>query len=537
MDPAVARRGRATRRAHLRVNGRLKQGTTLARQPDVLRVAQILAREQPRINEGWSARVAPTREAMTGNDTWPIMVLLSLVVGFVLLLACANLANLVLSRATGRRRELAVRSALGASRARVVRQMLTENVIYGLCGGVLGLAVAEGGLVLMRAFAFEPFFQLLRIDRNVLLFTGSLALLTPVLFAILPALQSTRGDAGDAMKEGGRARRVRRCGAQPLRPDRGAAQSCRHAAGAGDAARAGAGQDRGRAAGTRHAKMLTARLELPAWRYGTPAAVGEYQAQLLARLKANPAIEEAALIDRLPILDGEPATDVSIAGRAAARPEDRSWAVTSAVTEGYFATVGMPMAAGRGFTGQDLPDRPRVAIVNKEMARRYWGSPERALGARLTIAGDTSATPIEVVGVTSDVLRADREAANPQIYLAARQQPRQSVSLIVRAADPTAVARPFGAVARHRPDAPCTTSPVQAGDRRRPLERRILAALRRVRALGLCWRPVSLRGRSYAPRSASRVWRPHRTRRDAVRHRDDDAEADGELVAIGWCSV
>ena len=426
----------------LRVNGRLKQGTTLAQaNADVLRVAQILAREQPRINEGWSARVAPTREAMTGNDTWPIMVLLSLVVGFVLLLACANLANLVLSRATGRRRELAVRSALGASRARVVRQMLTENVIYGLCGGVLGLAVAEGGLVLMRAFAFEPFFQLLRIDRNVLLFTGSLALLTPVLFAILPALQSTRGDAGDALKEGG----TRTAGAAHAARSRSVLIVAQLSLAVMllvlatllvqalvKIADAPLGLD------TR--KMLTARLELPAWRYGTPAAVGEYQAQLLARLKANPAIEEAALIDRLPILDGEPATDVSIAGRAAARPEDRSWAVTSAVTEGYFATVGMPMAAGRGFTGQDLPDRPRVAIVNKEMARRYWGSPERALGARLTIAGDTSATPIEVVGVTSDVLRADREAANPQIYLAARQQPRQSVSLIVRAADPTAVA-------------------------------------------------------------------------------------------------
>jgi putative ABC transport system permease protein len=426
----------------LRVNGRLKPATTLAQaNADALRVAQILAREHPRTNEGWSARVAPTREAMTGNDTWPIMALLSVVVGFVLLLACANLANLVLSRATGRRRELAVRSALGASRGRVVRQMLTENLIYGVCGGALGLAVAEGGLVLMRAFAFEPFFQMLRIDRNVLLFTGSLALLTPVLFAILPALQSTRSDAGEALKDGG----TRTAGGAHASRSRSvlivaqlslavmllvlATLLVQALVKIADAP-----------LGLETRKMLTARLELPAWRYANPVAIAEYHAQLLARLQSNPAIERAAFVDRLPILDGEPATDVSIAGRAAGRPEDRPWAVTSVVSEGYFATVGMPMVAGRAFTDRDLPDRPRVAIVNKEMARRHWGLPAQAIGARITLAGDTSAAPLEVIGVTSDVLRADREAANPQIYLASNQQPGRSVSLIVRAGDPAGVA-------------------------------------------------------------------------------------------------
>lgn len=425
----------------LRVNGRLKPGTSLAQaNADVLRVAQILAREHPRTNAGWSARVAPTREAMTGSDTWPIMVLLSLVVGFVLLLACANLANLVLSRATGRRRELAVRSALGASRSRVVRQMLTENLIYGLCGGVLGLAVAQGGIVLMRAFAFEPFFQMLTIDRNVLLFTGGLALLTPVLFAILPALQSTRSDAGEALKDGG----TRTAGGVRAARSRSIlivaqlslavmllvlatllVQALRKIADA--------------PLGLDTRKMLTARIELPGWRYGSPAAIGEYHAQLLSRLKSNPAIEDAALVDRLPLLDGEPASDLAIDGRSAGRPEDRPWAVASTVSEGYFASVGMPIVAGRAFAETDLPDRARVAIVNKEMARRYWGSPGNAVGARLTLAGDT-AGGLEVVGVTSDVLRSDREAVNPQIYLASRQRPALSVSLIVRATDPAGVA-------------------------------------------------------------------------------------------------
>ena len=425
----------------LRVTGRLKAGTSLAQaNADVARVAQILAREHPRTNDGWSARAAPTREAMTGNDTWPIMVLLSLVVGFVLLLACANLANLVLSRATGRRRELAVRSALGASRARVVRQMLTENVIYGICGGALGLAVAQGGLVLMRAFAFEPFFQMLTIDRNVLLFTTALALLTPVLFAMLPALQSTRSDAGDALKDGG----TRTAGGVRAARSRSVlivaqlslavmllviatllVQALVYIADA--------------PLGLDTRKMLTARVELPAWRYGTPAAIGEYQGEMLARLEGVPGIARAAVVDRLPVLDGEPASDLAIDGRAAARPEDRAWGVASTVSEGYFASAGMTIVAGRAFAETDRPDRPRVAIVNREMARRYWGGPEKALGARFTIAGDTGGG-LEIVGVSSDVLRSDREAVNPQVYLASRQRPARSITLIVRTDDPAAVA-------------------------------------------------------------------------------------------------
>ena len=359
----------------IRVNGRLKPGTTLAHaNADVLRVAQILAREHPQTNNGWSARVAPTREAMTGSDTGPIMLLLSLVVGFVLLLACANLANLVLSRATGRRRELAVRSALGASRLRVIRQMLTENLIYGILGGAFGLAVAEAGLQIMSAVAYEPFFHMLAIDRNVLVFAATLAVLTPVLFAMLPAWQSTRADAGEALKDGGTRTaggvRVARSRAVLIVAQLSLAvmllvlatllvQALRNIADA--------------PLGLDASKMLTARLELPAWRYSTPAALGEYQSQLLSRLTANAAIEQAAFVDRLPLLDGEPTTEVEIEGRPAGRPEDRPWAVATTVSDGYFAAVGTPLVAGRAFNESDRPERTPVAIINKEMARRFWG--------------------------------------------------------------------------------------------------------------------------------------------------------------------
>jgi putative ABC transport system permease protein len=436
LDAAAPREERT-----LRVSGRLKPGVTIAHaSADAGREAQVLARQYPSHNDGWSARVAPTREAITGTDTWPIMTLLSLVVGFVLLLACANLANLVLSRASGRRRELALRSALGASRRRVVRQMLTENVIYGACGGALGLAVAYGGLALMRAVAYEPFFRMVRIDRNVLVFTSVLALVTPVLFALLPALQATRADVSDALKDGGRT-------AGGVRASRSRAVlvvaqlslavmllvlSTLLVQALVNIERAPLGFDTPR--------LLTARLDLPQWRYPTPAAQDEYREQLLSRLRATGSIENAAVTDRIPQLDGEPVTEVVIAGRVSPRPEDRPWAVVSTVSDAFFATAGIPMVAGRTFDAGDTPARPGVAIVNREMARRYWGSPERAIGAALSFGGDSGSKTLQVVGVVADVLKADREGVNPQLYVDARQRPARAFALVARTADPVSAA-------------------------------------------------------------------------------------------------
>lgn len=426
----------------LRVSGRLKPGVTIAQaSADAARVAQVLAVDHPSANEGWTARVAPTREAITGNDTWPIMTLLSLVVGFVLLLACANLANLVLSRASGRRRELALRSALGASRRRVVRQILTENVIYGVCGGALGLAVAYAGLAAVRAAAYEPFFRMVQIDGNALIFTSLLALVTPTLFGLLPALQATRTDVGEALKDGG----GRTAGS--VRTNRSRAVlvvaqlslavmllvlSTLLVQALVNIERAPLGFDTPR--------LLTARLDLPAWRYPTPASIGEYQEQLLSRLQNTEGIEHAAVTDRLPQLDGEPVTGVTIQGRASPRPEDRPWAVVSTVSDAFFATTGIPLLAGRSFGHEDTTTTRGVAIVNREMARRFWGSATAALGATISVSSDATATTLQVVGVAGDVLRGDREGSNPQVYLDARQRPDRRLALVVRAADPHAVA-------------------------------------------------------------------------------------------------
>ena len=143
-----------------------------------------------------------------------------------------------------------------------------------------------------------------------------------------------------------------------------------------------------------------------------------------------------AWTDRLPILDGEPITEVAIDGRSTSRPEDRPWAVMATVSDSYFSTMGMGLVAGRGFAQDDRPGRPDVAVVNREMVRRFWSDPAHAIGARITSAG----RPMQIVGVVTDVLRADREAVNPQMYVSSRQRPLRTMTLIVRADDPRTVA-------------------------------------------------------------------------------------------------
>ena len=198
LDPGLPRD-----RREYRLCGRLRPGVTVAQaDAEVRELAKRLERDHPETNRGWGGRVAPTRESITGKDTWVVLSLLMLVVGFVLLIACANIANLVLARATARRREIALRTALGASRWRVVRQLLTESVISGVVGGALGLGFAYAGLWIVKAAAYEPFFELVTIDRNVLLFTAALSLVTPFVFSLLPALQSANRDVNAALKEG-----------------------------------------------------------------------------------------------------------------------------------------------------------------------------------------------------------------------------------------------------------------------------------------------------------------------------------------------
>ena len=425
----------------LRVTGLLRPGVTPAQASvEVRQVAQRLASEHPDTNAGWSARVAPTREAMTGTDTWTVMALLGTVVGFVLLIACANLANLVLSRGIRRRREIALRTALGASRTRVVRQMLTENLLYGIVGGIAGLALAEAGLVVIRAAAFERVFEQVVIDRNVLLFTTALALATPVLFGLLPALQASRTDVNETLKEGGArtggGARVRRSRSILIVAQLGLAVALLVVTGLLVKAlmmieRAPVGFD--------PRAVLSFQVDTPAWKYGTDAAVTGYYDRLLARVRTVPGVAAAGLTDRLPLLGSEVTTTVAIDGVSSSRPEDRPWAVPVLVDDGYFSALGVPIESGRGFAAEDGPSAQRVAVVNHEMARRFWGDTARALGAYVTVGAGSGARRVRVIGIAGDVFKADREGVNPQVFMSVRQYPRRDMAVLVRSRDPEGV--------------------------------------------------------------------------------------------------
>jgi putative ABC transport system permease protein len=435
LDPSLPRNQRT-----VRVSARLAPGATFDQAAvEVRDVSRRLTRDHPDTNAGWEARLAPTREAMTGTDTWVVLGLLMLVVGFVLLIACANIANMVLARATGRRRELAVRAALGASRLRMVRQLLTESVLLGVLGGAVGLAFAYGGLRIIKAAAYEPFFELVVIDGNVLWFTVALSIVTPLVFSLLPALHASRTDLNDALKDSstrtGGGLRGRRSRAALVVSQLALAMTLLIVSGLLLRTMIAI---TGTPLGFEPDGLATMRLEAPEWKYGPDASVTDFYARLSGRLSALPGVQQVAVSDRLPNLGSEATVAIDVDGRPSTRPEDRPWAVPIVVSEAFFATAGIPIVAGRGLLPQDDAAGMPVAVVNVEMARRYWGDSARALDSRVALDTDPRRW-IRVVGVSGDVKRADLRGANPSIYLPLPQRPQRAVSILVRASNPDGV--------------------------------------------------------------------------------------------------
>ncbi len=438
LDPDAARDER-----QLQVFGRLKPGATVEQAS--AEMATIAKRQQqvyPVTNEGWGARAVPLLEAMTGPNSWIVLTMLGVVVSLVLLIACANVANLMLARAVARRKELAVRAAIGAGRLRLVRQLVTESALLGLLGGVLGLLLAWGGLAVMAALAYEPFFRQIEIDYRVLTFVAVLALLTPLLFSFLPALHAARADLNEALNEGA----GRTSGGVRGRRGRNAlivAQLSLAAAllilstliirTAIAEARLDLGFD--------PANVLTLQIELQGPRYPGDDEVRRFYDAALTRLARLPGVADAAVTSSLPVLGGLGQTAFGIEGRPAPTPADRPWALRATVSPGYFETFDIPMVRGRGFTSADGPEAPGVVLVSAEAVRRYWRD-EDPIGRRIRL-GDGEQPWLEIVGVVGDVYNRQQleEGFDPQLYVPVAQHPQRAMAFAARTTtDPAGLA-------------------------------------------------------------------------------------------------
>jgi putative ABC transport system permease protein len=418
----------------LRVVGRLKPDRTLAQaEADLQAIAARLQQEFPRTNKDWSVRLETMFDAVVSDDTEQAVKVLLAAVGLLLLIACANVANLLLARSTGRYREVAIRRALGAGRWRIVGQLLTESLLLAVAGGVAGILFAVWGVELLRTLpAGVPGLAETRLDGRVLLFAIAVSLLTGVVFGLAPALQTARGSVYTHLKEGARS-----ASAPHFR------QRLRQLLVAGEIALAlvlltGAGlllrsferlqQVR---LGFSSEQVLTAKLGLFDTRYDPFSSYVSFFDRLLGDLAPIPGVAAAGMISSAPF-DG---TNTSMNVRLeqdARQPEEAGVQTLWRVVGGdYFPAVEIPLLRGRFFRQQDDGTVPRVTIISNNLAERLWPG-EDPIG-RSMLVGD-GRRPYQIIGVVGDVrgLQLDREP-EPTMYFHYRQFGWRTMTLALRA--------------------------------------------------------------------------------------------------------
>ncbi|HKG93376.1 MAG TPA: ABC transporter permease [Gemmatimonadaceae bacterium] len=440
-DPAAARE-----QHWLGVVGRLAPGVGQeAAQRELDRVAADLTREYPKTDEGRTFVTVPLRDAMVGETRTPLLVLMASA-GLVLLITCANLAGALLSRTISRRKELAVRVALGASRGRLVRQLLTESTLLALAGAAVGLLLAVLGLGALRGLALRvlPPYAGLSLDAGAVLVTLAAALFTGVAFGLAPALAAGRWDPQGTLREESRgsseSRRSRR-----LRGALVAAQialSLSLLAGAGLLVRSLWAMTSA-PLGFEPDGVLVGRVQLPSAGYPTPEARVRFYDQLRERIAGLPGVREVATISQIPSPTMS-RNNLTIEG-VTLEGDGPTFIPYMAVSDDYFRAVGIALLQGRAFGPQDAFDATPAVVIGEAMARRYWPN-GGAVGARIRISPHTAERWGVVVGVVRDV-RMDPAlpAPAPMAYASNRQDIMwNGRTFVVRAArgDPLALVRP-----------------------------------------------------------------------------------------------
>jgi putative ABC transport system permease protein len=419
---------------------RLKPGVAAKQaQADLETIGSQLEQQYKDTNAAVSASVVPLREHILGKIQSALMVLL-VAVGFVLLIACANVANLLLARAAARQKEIAIRTALGAGRLRLIRQLLTESILLAIVGGALGLVLAYGEIRLLRALnpANIPRLTEIDIDGRVLGFTFLIAILTGIIFGLAPALQASKTDLNETLKEGARGSTggINRQRVRSLLVVSEVALTVLLLIGAGLMIKSFISLQKVNP-GFNPDKTLTMLVNLPALKYSDDHQVEGFFEQALQKIEVLPGVQSAGVVTSVPL------TSTSIIrlrfivdAHPPANPSDVPRANYRSISHNYFRAMGISLVKGRFFSEQDRDKSPPVVIVNETMANRYWPG-EDPIGKRLTIPLLANASR-EVVGVVADVKHSSLDTeSGAEMYVPYLQKPFNFMAVVVRtAADP-----------------------------------------------------------------------------------------------------
>jgi putative ABC transport system permease protein len=434
---------------YLGVIARLKPGVTLAQaQADLSlidgRTLPLLPKFFGRYTQEVHLSIVSLHDHLVGSVRTPLWILMA-AVAFILLIACANIANLLLSRGSVRVREFALRSALGATRSRLVRQLLTETVLLSAMGGLVGVIVGFWGVELLRLSMPSGLLNVLNvhIDTVVLAFAIAASVLAGILSALAPALSLSSANLNDAIQAG------RPQGAGPRTN-----AFLRNLLAVSEVAAAlvllvAAGlllksfvRLTSVSPGFNSHNVLTARVSLPFDKYSADAQQAAFSAQLLGRISVLPGVRAAGLSTSLPnMLSSE--TRIGIEGRPAPAANDPSASIPlDSVSDGYFRTLDIPILSGRGFDDGDGPNTAKVAVVNREFVQRFFPHGENPIGKHLLIAvGTTDQTPVSIVGVCAAIRRVSPdEKPLPQVFQPFVQSPSTEMAVLLRtSSDPLAL--------------------------------------------------------------------------------------------------
>jgi putative ABC transport system permease protein len=436
---------------YLDVYARIKPGVTLAQaRAEMNQIAAGLKLAYHDTNSGAGTYIIPVQEDLV-SDIRPALLTLLVAVGFVLLIACANVANLLLVRATGREKEMSIRLALGAGSFRLVRQMLTESILLSVAGGAAGLLVAgwaRQALLELRPMSL-PRYNAIETDTRVLIFTLAISIVTGILFGLVPALRAARSDLNLALRGTSRGATA---GV--------AAHRLRNAFVAGEIAISlvllvGAGllirsfiRLRGNDLGFSTDHIVTARVSIPQDKYPQGPQVVAFYDQLVARVRALPGAEAVGATSFLPLTGHNFDNSFDIVGRPVRPPSDRTYALIRFADSQYFHVLQIPILRGRGIEDRDRQGAPRAVVITDAMATYYWPS-ENPIGQHLTVYMGVDQSPWEVVGIVRDVRTKIAAEPEPMIYFPYAQSPYRYMVLTVRTqTDPKAMIEAIRGVAR-----------------------------------------------------------------------------------------